>query len=98
MSRLRIAELQRRFPTAMLHHIAVLRSQVAQVTAVCSALNPLSNLRRGFAVVEYEGSVVRPDQPLAKGQRITLRRSLDVAIATIESVSPNVTNHHGTTQ
>jgi exodeoxyribonuclease VII large subunit len=88
MASQRVSDQRRRFPISMHHRISALKASVVHTTAICQALNPLSNLRRGFAIVEHDGVLLRPDQELVAGQRVTIRRAYDESLATIESTTP----------
>lgn len=95
MTRLRVDDIERRLPRSMQQRITAYRASVDRVSAVCAALNPLSNLRRGFAIVETDGVFIKPDEALKPGQRVTIRRAFDISTATIESTTNTSLHHDG---
>jgi len=82
-----INDLERRLPQSMVRHILMARNRVDQSASVCQALDPRSSLRRGFALVERDGRVLRADEPLIPGEQVTIRRNADISAATISTTT-----------
>lgn len=88
----RVDELTLRFDRSIRQRIARLQQQAAHATALLASLHPLSPLRRGFAVVERKGHVLRPSDIVLPGEHITIRRATQLIGATVDTATPHDTN------
>ena len=80
-----VAGLEKRLSLAVSRHLVSKRQTMERVVASLGALNPLSVLGRGYALVQSEeGRVIPSAAELKAGERVSLRFSDGTARATIE--------------
>ncbi|MBQ4112548.1 MAG: exodeoxyribonuclease VII large subunit [Clostridia bacterium] len=80
-----VAGLEKRLSLAVSRHLVSKRQTMERVVASLGALNPLSVLGRGYALVQSEeGRVIPSAAELKAGERVNLRFSDGTARATIE--------------
>lgn len=75
----RIDELTTRFTRSVGSSVERLRQRVEHQVSLLTSLHPLAPLRRGFAVLERDGSVVAPGEALHRGEAVTIRRHRQIA-------------------
>lgn len=68
----RLDSLEFRLNSACKYRSQVLESSFSGIIARLSALNPLSVLSRGYALVERNGAPIRSVQAVSEGERLTL--------------------------
>jgi len=83
----RTDELEYRYGQSIRHAIAIIRQRLDHAVSLCRTLHPLAPLRRGFALLERNGEVVNASTALNVNDEVTIRRSHEVAIATISTTS-----------
>ena len=80
-----VAGLEKRLNLSVSRHLTHKRQSMERVAASLGALNPLSVLGRGYALVQTEeGRVVPTAQELAVGDRVTLRFADGTAKVAVE--------------
>jgi exodeoxyribonuclease VII large subunit len=82
----RIDELTTRYARSVSASIDRLRQRVVHQESLMTSLHPLAPLRRGFAVVERDGSVLPPGEALHQGDRVTIRRQSQTADVTVTDI------------
>ena len=82
--RMKTADLERRLESATVSALTVKRTALSSVCARLDALNPLSVLARGYAVVETENGTVTRAEQLSLGECMTVRFADGAVIATVE--------------
>jgi exodeoxyribonuclease VII large subunit len=87
LSMQRADDLELRSLTSIRHAIDLMRHRVDHAVVLCTTLHPLAPLRRGFAMIERNGTVLNAASPLSINDTITLRRAHDVSTATITSTT-----------
>jgi exodeoxyribonuclease VII large subunit len=93
----RVDELTMRFDRSVRQHIARQRQLLDHAVTLLATLHPLSPLRRGFAVLERDGTVIRPSDAVHPGEHITIRRATQLVGATVETTTnldPIAEQHH----
>lgn len=75
----RIDELTTRFTRSVGSSVERLRQRVEHQVSLLTSLHPLAPLRRGFAVLERDGSVVATGEALHRGDAVTIRRHRQIA-------------------
>ena len=82
-----VAGLEKRLNLSVSRHLTHKRQSMERVVASLGALNPLSVLGRGYALVQTEeGRVVPTAQELAVGDRVTLRFADGIAKVAVEEI------------
>lgn len=89
MRQQRIDELSSRYHRSIRTTIDRLIRRVEHQSALLATLHPLAPLRRGFAVVERNGTVLAPSDELRAGEHVTVRRYVQTAEVTVTSTHPN---------
>ena len=82
--RMKTADLERRLESATVSALTAKRTALSSVCARLDALNPLSVLARGYAVVETENGTVTRAEQLSLGECMTVRFADGAVIATVE--------------
>ena len=83
-----VAGLEKRLNLSVSRHLTHKRQSMERVVASLGALNPLSVLGRGYALVQTEeGRVVPTAQELAVGDRVTLRFADGIAKVAVEEIT-----------
>lgn len=82
--RMKTADLERRLESATVSVLTAKRTALSSVCARLDALNPLSVLARGYAVVETENGTVTRAEQLSLGDRMTVRFADGAVTATVE--------------
>ena len=83
-----VAGLEKRLNLSVSRHLTHKRQSMERVVASLGALNPLSVLGRGYALVQTEeGRVVPTAQELAVGDRVTLRFADGSAKVAVEEIT-----------
>ena len=79
----RVDELTTRYARSVTATLERMRQRVDHQVSLLTSLHPLAPLRRGFAVLEREGTVMAPSDHLQPGDRITIRRHRQTADVTV---------------
>ena len=83
-----VAGLEKRLNLSVSRHLTHKRQSMERIAASLGALNPLSVLGRGYALVQTEeGRVVPTAQELAVGDRVTLRFADGTAKVAVEEIT-----------
>lgn len=83
-----VAVLEKRLSLSVSRRLTFKRQSMERVVAALSALNPLSVLGRGYALVQTEaGKVIPTAAELTVGDRVNLRFADGIAKVTVEDVS-----------
>ena len=87
--RQRLDALTERLQRNALHNLALRRVMTDSARSRLLALNPLSVLGRGFAVVTHQGAVVRSSAQLAPGDAVQVRLARGAFDARVEAMIPD---------
>jgi len=90
-----IDELERRCIASLTHRIAMLSQTAGSMAARTSALDPRLALKRGYAVVRKNGSIVGSIASLAEHDLITVEMSDGEASAVVRDIRQTGTHTHG---
>lgn len=82
----RIDELTTRYARSVGTAIDRLRQRVEHQESLLTSLHPLAPLRRGFAVLERDGSVLPPGEALHRGDTVRIRRHRQTADVTVTEI------------
>ena len=90
-----IDDLERRCTASLTHRLALLSHTAGSMTARMTALNPRLALKRGYAVVRRNGSIVASTAGLAPHDLITVEMSDGEASAVVQDVHKSTRHNHG---
>ncbi len=90
-----IDDLERRCSASLAHRIALLSHTAESMAARMTALDPRLALKRGYAVVRRNGTIVASAAVLAANDLITVEMSDGEASAVVKDIRPTNTHTHG---
>jgi exodeoxyribonuclease VII large subunit len=90
-----IDELERRCTASLTHRVAMLSHTAESMAARMNALNPRLALKRGYAVVRRNGTIVGSTSALALNDTITVEMSDGEVGAVVNTIKPPTTHTHG---
>lgn len=96
----RIDELVTRTSRGIRHQTHLLRQRIDHTVQYLTSLHPLAPLRRGYAVVERNGSVLGPHDRVHPGDTLVVQRFTESSTVTVETVTaptilPPQSHDHG---
>ena len=96
----RIDELVTRTSRGIRHQTHLLRQRIDHTAQYLTSLHPLAPLRRGYAVVERNGTVLGPHDRVHPGDTIVVQRFAESSTVTVDTVAaptilPPQSHDHG---
>lgn len=96
----RIDELVTRTSRGIRHQTHLLRQRIDHTAQYLTSLHPLAPLRRGYAVVERNGTVLGPHDRVHPGDTLVVQRFTESSTVTVETVTaptilPPQSHDHG---